>query len=79
MKNAKQTILDLINAQINKVRAERNEAMSKVSSLRMEYIKTGIESIKEQMEDAECQLKVINIKAKALEEAELNIHNGFGW
>ena len=76
---AKKTILNLIDIQIQETRTERNLAMCKVSTLRIKYLQTAVEQIKEQMEEAECELKVINIRAKALEEAELNINTGFGW
>lgn len=76
---AKKQILDLINIQMDEMRTERNLAMCKVSSLRMKFIQTGIEEIKEQMEEAECDLRIINSRNKALEEALININNGFGW
>lgn len=76
---AKKQILDLINIRMDEMRTERYNAMSKVSSLRMEFIKSGNKDLPRQIEDAEMELNFIRMKDKALEEAMIQINNGFGW
>jgi len=76
---AKKKILDLINIRMDEMRTERNNAMSKVSSLRIKLIQTGDKDLAIQLEDAEMDLKIVRMKDKALEEAMIQVNNGFGW